>query len=328
MPTKAKLSVIIPVHNGAATISETVKSIIMQGIKDLEIIIIDDGSTDDTQKVCLSLAREDKRIRVIEKPNGGVSSARNSGLMSANAEYITFVDCDDLIVNDIHFKALYIIEDTGADIVSFKYIKTGINFDKEKNLTSLGDPLAYEYIENNEKIIEHFLTVGFEGSSVCNKIYKSILIKDLRFREDISNNEDKLFLFNSCLAANSICELNSVGYAYRQSLFSATRSGFSKSFFGIEKAADEIVSETGKKHPHMQQEANDLLLRALLELYSYVAPSKYHNKNREMTRLRSRVLQLSPKKLQSMKMLQYYIIKYIPFSFSIIFSIYKKCRGL
>ena len=89
------VSVIIPVFNGVRFISDAIKSVQAQTCSDFEIIVVDDGSTDKTGDVVRELASEDKRIRYIYKENGGVSSARNTGLEHASGEYVSFLDCDD-----------------------------------------------------------------------------------------------------------------------------------------------------------------------------------------------------------------------------------------
>lgn len=98
------LSIIIPVYNVEKYLKECVKSVLMQSIKDFEILLIDDGSKDSSGKLCDEIASTDSRIRVYHKPNGGLSSARNYGIDRALGEYIIFLDSDDFWIDkDILF---------------------------------------------------------------------------------------------------------------------------------------------------------------------------------------------------------------------------------
>ena len=96
------ISVIIPVYNVESYLKRCVDSVRQQTYIDLEIILVDDGSTDDSGKLCDNLAAEDNRIRVIHKENGGASSARNTGIDNAKGEYIGFVDSDDIVSEDLY----------------------------------------------------------------------------------------------------------------------------------------------------------------------------------------------------------------------------------
>ena len=99
---KAKISVIVPVYNTEKFLNNCIESILNQTHKNLEVIIIDDGSTDNSPAICDEYAKKDSRVKVIHKENGGVSSARNAGLDIASGEYIGFIDGDDVIEPDMY----------------------------------------------------------------------------------------------------------------------------------------------------------------------------------------------------------------------------------
>ena len=95
-----KLSIIIPVYHTQDTLPRCLDSILRQSFTDYEVILVDDGSTDDSPKICDAYSRQDGRVKVIHKENGGLSDARNAGILQAKGEYITFIDSDDTIAED------------------------------------------------------------------------------------------------------------------------------------------------------------------------------------------------------------------------------------
>ncbi|SFN78625.1 Glycosyltransferase involved in cell wall bisynthesis [Pseudobutyrivibrio sp. UC1225] len=117
----SKISVIVPVYNVENYLDRCIESIVNQSYRNLEIILVNDGSTDKSGEICNRLARVDNRIRVIHKENGGLSSARNAGLDSATGDYIAFIDSDDYIHTKMYEILVKVQKDTGADIVSCGY---------------------------------------------------------------------------------------------------------------------------------------------------------------------------------------------------------------
>src|SRR5699024_8688641 len=119
-----KISVIVPVYNAEKYLHRCIKSILDQTYKNLEIILVDDGSIDTSGKICDYYDHKDERIKVIHKENGGQSSARNTGLTIASGDYVSFVDSDDWIVEDIYEYCINLIKTTNCDVVDFKCMFT------------------------------------------------------------------------------------------------------------------------------------------------------------------------------------------------------------
>ena len=111
-----KVSIIIPVYNVEKEVKSCLESAINQTYENLEILVVNDGSTDDSKEICLSLAKQDKRIIYFEKPNGGLSDARNFGLERASGDYIFFLDSDDTIEKDCIETLCSLIEENQSDI--------------------------------------------------------------------------------------------------------------------------------------------------------------------------------------------------------------------
>lgn len=120
-----KISVIIPAYNSQEYIKDAIESIMRQTLKDIEIILVDDGSTDDTFKICKDYSLMDKRIKVIHQENKGISGARNTGIDNATGEYISFVDSDDTIELNMYEELYNCVTQYGEDKIDF--IDCGIN---------------------------------------------------------------------------------------------------------------------------------------------------------------------------------------------------------
>ena len=190
----AKISVIVPVYNVEKFIRRCLDSIINQTMKDLEIILVDDGSTDNSGVICDEYAKLDNRITVIHKENGGVSSARNRGLDIATGEWIAFVDSDDYIDNKM-YEILYTnAEKNNCDIsvCYFEYINQ-----KGISLYNPNKKLGIKGIYNENKFL-NLLYENSETNLICiciwNKLYKKDIFEKLRFKEIIHEDED---IFNS-----------------------------------------------------------------------------------------------------------------------------------
>lgn len=218
-------SVIIPIYNVENYVEECINSVINQDYENIEILLINDGSKDKSQLICEKKVKEDSRIRLINKQNGGLSSARNAGLDNANGDYILFLDGDDYwddkealskinrnLQNSkadiVTFGLKKMFEDTG-EIEETKYIfnRENVDFDSKKNT------LLY-LVKNNLYI-----------SSACNKaVKKSIIDKyNLRF-EDKAFSEDIEWSAKLLLYSNVIDVIESPFYIYRQRNHSITHT--------------------------------------------------------------------------------------------------------
>ena len=166
-----KLSVIIPVYRTERTLERCVKSILQQSYHDLEVILVDDGSPDNCPQLCDEWARRDSRIRVVHKPNGGLSDARNAGIDAATGDCLTFVDADDFLAPDTYAQVMPAA--AGSDIVEF--------------------PIYWHYTGKDERLMRFqpadYDDMGrywLEGEAythtyACNKVFRRALFGDVRF---------------------------------------------------------------------------------------------------------------------------------------------------
>lgn len=221
---KEKVSIIVPVYNTEKYLKECVDSILRQSYKDLEILLVDDGSQDRSGQICDEYASSDSRIVVIHQKNQGLSVSRNNGIRAATGSYLLFMDSDDYwddreIVEKLVCKAL----EHGAELVNYRY-KHFIE-DKGKYIDCLPDYQEFTIGPTKEETLQKLLERGLFLASACNKMIKTELLKEneLFFQEGIIA-EDVDWCARLMLACNKVDYCNSDAYIYRQRSGSITHS--------------------------------------------------------------------------------------------------------
>lgn len=209
------ISIVIPVYNAEKYLSACIDSVLCQTYSNLEIILVNDGSTDTCPALCEDFAKKDKRIVVIHKENGGVSSARNQGLQSATGEYVGFIDSDDYVDKD-YVQALYdSLQTENSDIAFCNFVYAG------KSIQSSQENLPNTvHIDANSpetiRFLGRFFRVGsYIMSSSCRTLYKKQLVKDLRFNPLLRVGEDLLFVIQALLKAQTASFVKRDLYFYR-----------------------------------------------------------------------------------------------------------------
>lgn len=233
------ISIIIPVYNAEKYIHRCIKSVVNQSYKELEIIAVNDGSTDDSLSICATLAAQDNRIKVFSQKNGGVSKARNTGLRLAKGEYVMFLDSDDYMLPDMCKTMLNILHNKQADCVI-----CGIQ-EPEGGLWCPQRNIDYSTLVNFKK--DFIYQLNTELLSPCwNKIFKRQLITNL-FNEDISFGEDLIFdleYLNNCTRLSFIT--NPLVYHEKQVSGSlVTKTGLQR-LMDIEKIHQVIMQFAGE----------------------------------------------------------------------------------
>ena len=212
------VSIIVPIYNAEKFLEETVRSVLSQSFEDWELILIDDGSTDGSASLADNLARLSSKIKVVHKTNGGLSSARNTGLDAAMGNLIFFLDADDLLAYNSLERMVEIKEKSGANIVSgvihkFKspYIPKikDNNSGKDKFLVVSGWT-ACRHALYQTKI--HSLRID---NSMCGKLFSAHLWNNIRFREN-TYYEDLDIFYHLFLNAQKIAICSFITYLYRQ----------------------------------------------------------------------------------------------------------------
>ena len=206
---KELVSIIIPVFNCEEYINKCINSLISQTYRNIEIVLIDDGSTDRSGILCDNLTKMDERIIVFHKKNEGVSSARNKGLELIKGKYVLFVDADDYVEDNY-------VETLIKNLSSNEMVVCGYYEEYVNDSVIMNTFKSNKVITNNQAQQLVYSDRGF-GGYLWNKVFlKEIIVKEkLRFNEKIYMCEDQLFVINYLLFVTKILVLNSVLYHYR-----------------------------------------------------------------------------------------------------------------
>lgn len=215
------VSIIVPVYNVEKYLDQCISSVLSQTYQDWELLLIDDGSTDNSKEICDQYSKTDSRIKAIHKVNGGVSSARNLGLENAQGEYLMFLDSDDFWLEDNNLKILVEkAESEDLDVVRGECVR--VDAFGVKILAN-----AVSTLEQQNKIIDSYSMVN----DVMKGVYFSVLfilkkdaVSDLRFDESLIFGEDINFLIHLLIKELRCTYLPLQFYAYRQLESSASRT--------------------------------------------------------------------------------------------------------
>ncbi len=216
-----QISVIVPVYNGERYLIECIDSIRNQTYPNLQIIIVNDGSTDNTSTICEQYAKVDKRIQIINKKNAGLVAARKTGIAYAKGKYIGFVDSDDWIDTDMYESLLTVMEKYQCDLVSSgTYRQFGEKYSIDKNMISEG---IYHRAEIERKVFPYMLYNGtyFQMGvrpNLVNKLFRRDLLENVlaKVPDEITNEEDVLTTYTYLLHTNTVFLMDSAYYHYRQ----------------------------------------------------------------------------------------------------------------
>lgn len=229
-----KVSVIIPVYNAEKFLDRCLLSVVNQTYKNLEIIVINDGSTDKSEEICLKFLSKDNRIKYYKIDNGGVSNARNYGLDVATGEYITFLDADDYIEENTYSDCIKIANTYNPDIIKFNFMLETENYYYNIDIHTECDTLITDK-DYTEKVYNHIFSSG-DYSNIWNAMIRRTIIKDLRFNKNIKYGEDFLFMVQVLLESKSLYYIKEKYYHYIDNIESATKS------YKDEKIKEQIIN--------------------------------------------------------------------------------------
>jgi glycosyltransferase involved in cell wall biosynthesis len=229
-----KISVIVPVYNKEAYLSRTLDALLVQTFRDLEIILVDDGSRDASGRICDDYAARDSRVRAIHQTNRGVSAARNAGLDAAGGAYVAFCDADDIPGEDL-YETLYDLAQTHDCDVAM--VKESIRYaDGSEVAEQTGELTVWE--ENTEALQKFLLEQISMG--IYTKLIRGDIAAKVRFEEGRRINEDKGYLFDIFPHARRLCYLDVCKYAYIRNDSSCSLTPFSEKYLDMLYFADKI----------------------------------------------------------------------------------------
>ena len=235
--TQPLISVIIPVYNPGKHITVCLNSIVNQSYKNLEIILVDDGSTDGSSELCDEWAKKDGRIKVIHKTNGGAASARNAGLVCSSGELIGFIDSDDFIDTDMYEAMLNDIKQNNVDAA-----RCGIDRVFENGTVDdwgSGDTTVL-VVDQKQLLKDIGAAEGILPVSPCNKLFKRECIGNIRFDTRFNFAEDTLFNFMVAQNIHKMVYHDVNYYHYTNNSDSMTNKGINENNFDEHRVMDVV----------------------------------------------------------------------------------------
>lgn len=205
-----KISVVIPVYNVEKYLSECLDSVVNQTYKNLQIILVDDGSTDFSGKICDVYAEKDNRITVVNQKNAGAGAAKNTGLELIDGDYFSIIDSDDYIELDMYEKMVNSLEKYNADIVQclFRNVYVNDSFDRKYKIKG-----NYPKVLTSKSFLKEYL-YDWKYAIFANKVFKSSLLKEIRFPVG-RKIDDEFFTYKLVCNAKKVVNIDNILYNYR-----------------------------------------------------------------------------------------------------------------
>lgn len=317
------ISVIVPVYNVQHYLQECVESILMQTFKDFEIILVDDGSTDDSGKICDRYAAKYNNVRVIHKMNGGLSDARNFGIREAQGKYICFIDSDDFVAKD-YIETLYNgIKKSGSQISACGYCRI-----YENGKTELINHKGIKKLYKSEEAQKYLCAIGYYGVAAWNKMYDIHLFDHISFPVG-KNSEDCFIMYKLIEKAGSIYYDSDIKYFYRQRVGSIAHSD-NINRFTIESNENVYNYYLSKGWNNAVPYAAQALAFAYIGIYNqFLKGSPIVNEN-EAQKCREKVLEIKDKityeGLAKARKIQMKLFVFTPSLYDACFKIFEKMR--
>ena len=260
------ISVIVPVYNGERYLKNCIESIEAQSYEPLEIIVINDGSTDRTAEVCEKLVQSYGNLSFITTEDLGVSASRNHGIALAKGELLTFVDADDRIHPQMLQRLYGAMEQTGSDIAGCRF--TIWNTEREWEIVANSVPVGdqtYKLYEKQEYLRDQILC----GNSRCwSKLYRKALLQQMHteewFREGMTIGEDMLFLMDLLPKTETIVEIDFHGYGYYQNPQGAMNRTFRPEYMDQIRCWEIAREQVRRLLPECESKATSILLISIM----------------------------------------------------------------
>ena len=266
------ISIIVPVYNVEQYLKRCIDSIINQTYRNLEIILVDDGATDNSGKLCDELAKLDNRIKVYHKKNGGLSDARNYGVERAIGDYIGFVDSDDYIDAEMYEKLYEAIKKEDVDVAecNFRFIYSNriANYTEDN----------YYLILNRDEYTKEYVNMNRVFGAAWTKLIRSSLAKEIKFPKG-KLFEDGFYSLELMKKARSFVIFDSPYYNYVMRENSITNSKFNEKNLDLIEIADDIYDYVVSTYPYLKKEADRRKMYSYFNtLDAIIVSPDYNNK--------------------------------------------------
>lgn len=325
-----KISIIVPIFNSEQYLKEAIDSMLAQTYRNIEIILIDDGSTDNSFKICTNYSNDNANVKTYRLPNGGVSKARNFGINKSTGDWITFVDSDDIISNDYCEKLIECIDESTDMVIgrTISFLNDDINYlvnDKYRG----GE--CDEFVSKNEKnklfesiLVDNYNYIKYPHISTCSaKLINKSIIKSykIKYDEDITLYEDAIFNMQIIYYSKKIKVINKKIYYYR------ARNNSSSNTFKIdmteqyEKVYDKLNMFSQEKNVDLTKYLDYFKVKNLNTLLTnYYKNNDYDKKitkklldkyNRSLKNVNYKILPKKRKVLKLLSSLNFYYFIYL-----------------
>lgn len=277
------ISVIMPVYNSEKYVTKAIDSILNQTYKEFELILVNDGSTDNSLEVCNKFRELDSRVKVITKENGGLCSARNVGLDNAVGEYVAFIDNDDEFVQNYLEVAVSTLEKYGADIFRCNRKRIQIYDDGSTKTDVSGVPeyKEFPYVVNSNEFFSDYYQIKKSGAmyGIWNGVYRIGLFKDIRFNTSIKcGGEDWLLNLQLYNKAKKVVFVNDPLYIYYRRVRHSTSAQFNFNRIDavvlVYEFEDKMLKEKlGSKNENLRRAMNAIYLVHTVKILEHLSCS-------------------------------------------------------
>ncbi|HWT76044.1 MAG TPA: glycosyltransferase [Mobilitalea sp.] len=269
----AKVSIVVPVYNASKYMENCIDCIRNQTIRDIEIILVDDGSTDGSSELCDRYAQKDNRIKVLHQKNAGVSAARNAGIAIATGEYIGFSDADDYMEPDMYETLYHTAVTNGSDLTT---VGIWVHLLSGRVVEKYGTGQIYTF-RNAEAIKWLLINQKFCFSCYCHLI-KAQLCRSVKFDEKRKMHEDRYYTFEILQRAKKICCNDVCKYHYILRENSATAGTFSDKKLDVLYISEHMLKTIQEKYPEDLIYAKMNCLTSYIDVYKGIIKDPYARK--------------------------------------------------
>lgn len=287
------ITVVVPVYNVSDYVPKCLDSLVSQTADNIEIIVVDDGSTDDSGKICDTYAKSHDNVKVIHVENGGLSKARNIGINAAHGEFIGFVDGDDWVEPEFYQNLLNLIVANNSDLSS-----CGVKYDYDN-----GEQQLYKEdivnVSDQEQIYKLLINDKNIYGYACNKLFKTEVVKQILFDEELYSSEDIDFCSKYAMKCESMAYNHSELYHYRQRIGSMTGEfAYSWRKLSVIEAYQRLINVYEEYCPSCKFQIERFLLKQNLNVIGRIKISHVNDRDL-LNQLYANVKLLWPKVIHS-----------------------------